>query len=379
MIAGVCAGVLIIIGALMLWYFLRKRKRRETQWQSKAILMSPQDTPKPSHFMEERRGEESEKENWSSNKSASPIHPPSSRYHTGNHFTPGAIHASDCPSTSSLPVPLQLIPSPTPRDRRTGNINYGSPNDSPRFIASENQKKSSRSPSSNGKHHHSLSVSTVSLPNQSYNNSKEQRDIYTNTTSHLVPNDFYVDMLNFVANASDLKQQPTSPCTPLPNNRPVSIVSQTPARPRSPSAVSMKNGTGGETGGATPRASRESRRNVYNFPPPPPPPSVPPPAIPSTIVDGADSTRSSRPRASTVTSVGAQSFKGMNRQRSQSNAQLTDEFTEALGHLYPALPLPVSLASKHGDMDLDSKINQAPTRPVLRQHHSYHESICKNP
>ncbi|KAF9349442.1 hypothetical protein BGX26_012254 [Mortierella sp. AD094] len=416
LIAGICSGALIIIiSAIILWCFLRRRKRRQILSQSKTILMSPQDTPQPSQFMDEQECQQqtshsdmdydrAEKGDHGSYKIDGPKSSPPAMSRVASPASAGGVKSSNYSSLSTPPIQSPTFPSPTPRDRR---IVYISP------IVEENlQPESTRMPQSASPRTNpavALSVSTISLPHQSHHNynnftlQQERKEDNINIPSQRASSDFYVDMLNLVTDIQEgtsnpTKQRSVSPTTPVPtsrpNSRPNSFAPQIPTRPRSPSSASMKNPNIGETGGPTPRVSRESRRHIHNFPPPPPPPSVPPPAIPAEVM-----CRSGRPRASTMSSVGAQSDKipifpppGVSpsqgsseplsrRQRSQSNAQLTDEFTEALGQLFPALPLPASLASKNFDEPLtNSQVNTAPgtsgpaTRPILRQYHSHHGS-----
>ncbi|KAF9113625.1 hypothetical protein BGX27_001159 [Mortierella sp. AM989] len=414
LIVGVCAGALFIIaGAIVLCCFFQRRKHRQILSQSKTIPMSPQDTPQPPQFIHDiecQQNPRSDLDYESAEKKdhgAHSIPDPTLSSPTMSYVIERSSAAGVQPSDyySSLSFPIQLS---TPRDREIGSnicplVGDSLESESTSHLSLQNMHEAishSKKPS--------LSVSTLPLQHHNYTNTvaqQDQRGDSTKISSQRASNDFYVDMLSLVADAPGVsnpaKRRSTSLSTPLPArrsiSRPTSFVHQIPTRSRSPSSASMKSPTTGETGGATPRVSRESRRQMYNYPPPPPPPSVPPPAIPAEVAYGFNGTRSGRPRACTMTSVGRKSEKNLvfqspgvsssqgssepfhHRQRSQGNAQVTDEFTAALDQFFPALPLPASLASKNCDAQLTNlhidatlRSSGSAMRPTLRQYHSHH-------
>ncbi|KAF8984633.1 hypothetical protein BGZ46_007449 [Entomortierella lignicola] len=290
-IAGVSSGLLLLLASMIIiWYLVRRRKRQQMFSQFKTVLMSPHDTPQLLQRECQDQG-------------------------LPSYLEYDKAEKGNC---SSYPIEevtqLPTFPSPT-RQAQTSE---------------DNQRPfSSRS-------------NYPALPQYTYTNSVGQQD--NRDRNFIIPSQrtssgFYVDILNLVGD---------TPVTNSGKHRSVASIPASNPNSRPTSFVAQKQNVG-EMGGATPRASKESRRYPFNYPPPPPPPSVPPPAIPTEMVGESSKGHSVRSRALTnpgllpLPGVSFLQGSGSHRQRSQSNAQLTDEFTTALERLYPALPLPPSL------------------------------------
>ncbi|KAI1315883.1 hypothetical protein EDD11_000259 [Mortierella claussenii] len=343
LIAGIVCGVLAAaVGAVVLWWFLRKRKRMQMLSHSKTILMSLQDTPLSSQMTSDlehqqqqlsQNGFISEKNRYgggigrSSGSSRSRVNPVSTTKTNKSTIVVPLTHGDTqelklTPSATSLPIQLPTFPPPTPRDRRMGSSG---------FVAEERSQQRATASSAAPKYclprknvsspitlptrpgAAAFSASTISLPfYHQYSDAVEDQDVGRRACDGGDPtNDFYIDMLDLLldtqlsptAASSQAKQRSVavSPKTSLshsrpgsrPSSRPISSAPQTPTRPRSPSGVSSKSC------GASPRVSKEARRFNQNFPPPPPPPSVPPPAIPADMLEELSS-RSCRQRAATM-------------------------------------------------------------------------------
>ncbi|KAI7830660.1 hypothetical protein BC939DRAFT_499371 [Gamsiella multidivaricata] len=450
LIVGLACGVLALVTCILaLWWFLRRSRRKQILSHSKTILMTPRSTALyltgdlESQRRASKAGQDdlmSEKAPQETRSNANLISATSSTMNSNLD-----VQSLNYSSTTSLPIPSSPVPFPTlggqgvdwQASHTDTSHSHRFPRRTPAASVSQPTRPvaartySSTSNSSYRVHPTGWQEIVANAPGRSLTGFAAQS------------NDFYRDMFGLNVESENRIHQAnpdrstSSPCTSLPTSQclmssplPMSSAPLTSVRPRS-----MAGSPRLSSAGASPRMSRESRRQAH--PPPPPPPSFPPPAIPTDPSSEPQHSQSNRRRAATISSIGDgvlvnnwhppaspskarivggenTSSKGrrsrapspssatrnlvvsppnslpphrsnetyLRQQNARSNVLSSDDFVASLDQLATPLPLPMSCRSRSANTSRATSPSRAPKsysaqkspmiRPNLRQYHSHH-------